>query len=71
MISATEMQAMLDALKRAKYAGVRRVQFTDRAVEYDSMAEIARAIVDLEAEIAALATAAAPSAFSLATHSRD
>ena len=69
MISPTEMQAMLDALKRAKYAGVRRGQFTDRAVEYGSMDEIVRAIVDLEAEIAALATA--PSSFTLATHSRD
>ena len=70
MITATEMQTMLDALKRAKYAGVRRVQFADRAVEYDSMAEIVRAIVDLEAELAARGTAA-PSSFSLAMHSRD
>ena len=70
MITVLEMQAMLDALKRAKYAGVRRVQFTDRAVEYGSMAEIVRAIVDLEAEIAALATPA-PSSFTLAMHSRD
>ena len=69
MIFTTEMQAMLDALKRAKYAGVRRVQFTDRSVDYGSIAEIVRAIVDLEAEIAALATA--PPSFTLATHSRD
>jgi hypothetical protein len=70
VITAAEMQSMLDALKRAKYAGVRRVQFTDRAVEYQSMDEIRKAIVDLESEIAAQGTAA-PSAFSLATHSRD
>ena len=70
MITATEMQTMLDALKRAKYAGVRRVQFADRAVEYDSMAEIVRAIVDLEAELAARGTTV-PSSFTLATHSRD
>ena len=70
MITATKMQTMLDALKRAKYAGVRRVQFADRAVEYDSMAEIVRAIVDLEAELAARGTAT-PSSFSLAMHSRD
>jgi hypothetical protein len=69
MISTTEMQAMLDALKRAKYAGIRRVQFTDRSVDYGSIAEIVRAIVDLEAEIAALATP--PPSFTLATHSRD
>ena len=49
MITAAEMQSMLDALKRAKYAGMRRVQFADRIVEYGSMAEIVRAIVDLEA----------------------
>lgn len=70
MITATEMQSMLDALKRAKYAGVRRVQFADHVVEYGSMAEIVRAIVDLEAEIAALASAPPPS-FTLAMHSRD
>ena len=70
MITVTEMQTMLDALKRAKYAGVRRVQFTDRAVEYNSMDDIRKAIVDLEAEIAALGNAA-PSSFSLAMHSRD
>ena len=70
MITAAEMQTMLDALKRAKYAGVRRVQFTDRAVEYNSMDDIRKAIVDLEAEIAALGTAA-PSGFTLAMHSRD
>ena len=70
MITATKMQTMLDALKRAKYAGVRRVQFADRAVGYDSMAEIVRAIVDLEAELAARGTAA-PSPFSLAVHSRE
>jgi hypothetical protein len=70
MITATEMQTMLDALKRAKYAGVRRVQFADRAVDYGSMAEIVRAIVDLESEIAALGTAQ-PSSFTLSRHSRD
>jgi hypothetical protein len=70
MITAAEMQSMLDALKRAKYAGMRRVQFADRIVEYGSMAEIVRAIVDLEAEIAALASAA-PHSFTLARHSRD
>ena len=70
MITITEIESMLDALKRAKYAGVRRVQFTDRAVEYGSMAEIVRAIVDLEAEISALTTTAS-SSFTLAMHSRD
>jgi hypothetical protein len=70
MITVAEMQMMLDALKRAKYAGVRRVQFADRAVEYGSLAEIAKAIVDLESEIATLTTTA-PSSFSLAVHSRD
>ena len=69
MITAAEMESMLDALKRAKYAGVRRVQFTDRAVEYGSMAEIVRAIVDPEAEIAAQTTSL-PASFTLAMHSR-
>ena len=70
MITATEMQSMLDALTRAKYAGVRLVKFSDREVEYPSMDQIIRAIVDLKAEIAALTTEA-PSSFTLATHSRE
>jgi hypothetical protein len=55
MIDVSELQSMLDALKRAKYAGLRRVQFTDRLVEYNSIDDMRKA----------------QSAFTLATHSRD
>jgi len=70
MIDITELQSMLDALKRAKYAGLRRVQFTDRLVEYNTVDDMRKAIADLEMEIAAR-NGQAPSAFSLASHSRD
>jgi hypothetical protein len=70
MIDVSELQSMLDALKRAKYAGLRRVQFTDRLVEYNTIDDMRKAIADLEAEIATR-TGQAPSAFTLASHSRD
>ena len=66
----TELQAAIDSLKRAKYSGVKRVQYTDRAVEYNSIADVNRALRDAEAELSTLqATAAA--GFTLASHSRD
>ena len=66
-----ELQASIDALKRAKYSGVKRVQYTDRAVEYNSFAEMNQALRDAEAELSALQATPPPSSFSLATHSRD
>ena len=66
----TELQASIDALKRAKYSGVKRVQYTDRAVEYNSFADVDKALRDAEAELSTMqATAAA--GFTLASHSRD
>ncbi len=70
MISVAELQAMRDALQRAIYSGTRRVQFTDRAVEYASVDEMRKALADLDAEIAK-GTASPPSSYSLAMHSRD
>ncbi|MBS7545730.1 hypothetical protein KHC19_21760 [Ancylobacter oerskovii] len=40
-------------LQAARASGVRRVEFRDRTVEYRSDAELAAAIRDLEARIAA------------------
>jgi hypothetical protein len=70
VIDVSELQLMLDALKRDKYTGPRRVQFADRLVEYKTIDEMRKAIADLESEIAAR-SGRTPSAFSLASHSRD
>lgn len=70
MIAATELQSMRDTLQRAIFSGTRRVQFTDRAVEYNSVDDMRKALADIDAAIAT-ASGAVPSSFSLATHSRD
>jgi hypothetical protein len=70
-LTITELQASIDALTRAKYSGVKRVQYTDRAVEYNSFSEMNQALRDAEAELSALQSPTPPSSFSLATHSRD
>ena len=70
MITATELQSMRDALQRAIFSGTRRVQFTDRAVEYNSFADVDKALRDAEAELSALQSTAA-AGFTLASHSRD
>ena len=70
MIQLTELQAMRDALQRAMFSGTLRVQFGDRSVEYTSADNMRKALADLDTAIAK-ASGAAPSSFSLATHSRD
>jgi hypothetical protein len=70
MIQLTELQAMRDALQRAIFSGTRRVQFTDRAVEYNSIDDMRKALADLDQAITA-AAGTRPSSFSLAMHSRD
>jgi hypothetical protein len=70
MIQLSELQAMLDTLDRAIFSGTRRVQFSDRLVEYGSVDDMRKARVDLAASINA-ATTSVPSSFTLATHSRD
>jgi hypothetical protein len=70
MIQLTELQSMRDTLQRAVFSGTRRVQFTDRAVEYNSVDDVRKALADIDTAIAK-ASGPMPSAFSLATHSRD
>ena len=70
MIQPAELQSMRDALQRAIFSGTRRVQFTDRAVEYNSVDDMRKALADIDAAIAT-ASGAAPSSFSLAVHSRE
>ncbi len=47
------MRALLAALQEARYAGVRSVSYDGKSVTYGSDAELANAISDLEARIAA------------------
>ncbi len=70
MIQLTELQSMRDALQRAIFSGTRRVQFTDRAVEYSSVDDMRKALADIDSAIAA-GSGSTPSSFSLAMHSRD
>ena len=70
MIQLFELQTMLDTLDRAIFSGTRRVQFSDRLVEYGSVDDMRKARTDLAASINAATTSVA-SSFTLATHSRD
>ena len=49
----SDMQAQLDALLAARFRGVRATNYDGKSVTYGSDAEMARAIADLEARIAA------------------
>jgi len=72
MIQLNELQTMRDSLQRAMFSGTRRVQFTDRAVEYNNIDDMRKAITDIDTAIAvASGSETAPSSFSLAVHSRE
>lgn len=47
------MQALLTALQEARFAGLRSISYDGKTVSYGSDAELAAAIRDLEARIAA------------------
>ena len=51
MTTQEQLTAQLEALKRARRSGLRRVRFGDREMEYRSDADLAAAIRDLETEI--------------------
>ena len=70
MMQLSELLSARDTLQRAIFSGTRRVQFADRAVDYDSIDDKRKALADINAEIAKASGATTPS-FSLATHSRD
>jgi hypothetical protein len=53
MATQEQLTAQLEALKKARRSGLRRVRFGDREMEYRSEAEFAAAIRDLENEISA------------------
>jgi len=52
MITAAELQSMRDTLQRAIFSGTRRVQFTDRAVEFNSVDDMRKALADIDTAIA-------------------
>ena len=70
MMQLSELLSERDTLQRAIFSGTRRVQFADRAVDYDSIDDKRKALADINAEIAK-ASGPAPSSFSLAVHSRE
>ena len=70
MMQLSELLSERDTLQRAIFSGIRRVQFADRAVDYDSIDDKRKALADINAEIAK-ASGPAPSSFSLAVHSRE
>ena len=61
---------MRDTLQRAIFSGTRRVQFTDRAVEYNSVDDMRKALADINSKITK-ASGPEHSSFSLALHSRE
>lgn len=69
-ITLTELATMRDTLQRAIFSGTRRVQFENRAVEYNSVADMQKALAVLDAQISTT-SGISQSPFSLAMHSRD
>ncbi len=54
MASVVELEARLEALKAQRDSAVARVSYDGRTVEYRGTTESARAIAELEKELAAL-----------------
>jgi hypothetical protein len=52
MIATEELEGMRDALQRARYAGVRTVEYDGHSITYASDAEMRRALAALERQIA-------------------
>ena len=50
-----QLTAQLEALKKARRSGLRRVRFGDREMEYRSDVDLAAAIRDLQGEISSTA----------------
>lgn len=53
-MSREDLEAMLEALKAAKYSGVLRVKHGETETLFRSMSDLDKAIKDLEDELAAL-----------------
>ena len=70
MMQLSELLSARDTLQRAIFSGTRRVQFADRAVDYDSIDDKRKALADIDTSIAQ-AAGDPPSSFSLAVHSRE
>ena len=70
MMQLSELLSARDTLQRAIFSGTRRVQFADRAVDYDSIDDKRKALADIDTAIAT-SSGPTPSPFSLAMHSRE
>lgn len=53
MASVPELEAMRDALLKARFAGVRTVEYEGRRITYASDTEMAAALADLDQRIGA------------------
>ena len=51
MASVAELEARLEALKKARASGVRKIEYDGNSTEYRSDAELRRAIQDLTEEL--------------------
>jgi hypothetical protein len=65
-ITTTELESLRDALIRTRAAGTRVVQYEGKRIEYQTDAEMAKAIADLETRIRA-ASAPRPGSITFAT----
>lgn len=55
-VDTTELEALRDALVKARARGVRKTEVGDTSIEYRSDAEMAAAIADLDRRIATAGT---------------
>ena len=61
MAELSELLAMRDALRQARYSGNRRVRTSNSEIEFKTDGEMAAALADLESRIAALSDQPRPS----------
>lgn len=62
-----ELQAMRDALLKARASGTRRVRTGDEEIEYKSDSEMDRALRNLDSQIASLQSGSTPNTFKFST----
>lgn len=61
MTELSELLAMRDALRQARYSGNRRVRTSNSEIEFKTDSEMAAALADLESRIAAISDPPRPS----------
>jgi hypothetical protein len=53
-LTSTQLETMKDALQTAMYKGVQRIIFQDRAIHYQSVDEMRKAVADIDSQLAGL-----------------